>query len=88
MNRFYGVRLKASFQSPESWYDINAYGGKQLALWSPVIVLTGLIGLLLSSEDPVFSLGYAGVVLVAVLVGAGMPLLRIMAYIRRQKSQS
>lgn len=34
MNHFNGIRLRASFESEERWYDINAYGGRQLAACS------------------------------------------------------
>jgi hypothetical protein len=44
MNRFYGVRIRESFVSEKRWYDINAYGGRLLARWSLLIVVTGLAG--------------------------------------------
>ncbi len=34
MNRFYGVRIPKSFSSESNWYEINAYGGRQLIFWS------------------------------------------------------
>jgi SdpI/YfhL protein family len=47
MNRIYGTRVRESFTSEERWLDINAYGGRQFALWSLPIVVTGIVGLLL-----------------------------------------
>ncbi len=44
MNRFYGIRMAASFESKERWYAINAYGGKQMAGWAWVTILWGLAG--------------------------------------------
>jgi uncharacterized membrane protein len=43
MNHFYGVRLKKSYSSEKNWYLMNAYGGKQLLIWSAVIVVLGMI---------------------------------------------
>lgn len=40
-NRWYGVRLEASFQSTALWYRINRRGGGYLLSWSLVVVLTG-----------------------------------------------
>ncbi len=42
MNKIYGVRIKKAFESEENWYKINAYGGKQLILWSIPLVLLGI----------------------------------------------
>ena len=32
-NRFYGVRIPQCQHSPEAWYAINRYGGRQLILF-------------------------------------------------------
>lgn len=55
MNKVYGVRIKKAFESEENWFKINAYGGKQLALWSLPLVLLGIVTLFLPLEgnDPV-----------------------------------
>jgi len=42
MNCLYGVRLKKSFESEGNWYAVNAYGGKQIALWAIPIVAAGI----------------------------------------------
>ena len=42
MNKVYGVRIKKAFESEDDWYKINAYGGKQLILWSLPIILLGI----------------------------------------------
>ncbi len=44
MNRYYGVRTPVAFTSEKNWYDINAYGGKQLGIWSLLIVAVGVAG--------------------------------------------
>ncbi len=50
MNRTYGVRIKRAFESEENWYKINAYGGKQLILWSIPLILLGLATFFLPLE--------------------------------------
>lgn len=40
-NRWYGVRVVASFQSKTLWYRINHRGGAYLFFWSLVVVLVG-----------------------------------------------
>jgi hypothetical protein len=42
MNRWYGIRIPKAFKSEELWYDINAYGGKQLVIWSVPMVVAGI----------------------------------------------
>ena len=43
MNRFYGVRIPKSFSSEANWYAINAYGGRQLILWSLLPLAAGVL---------------------------------------------
>jgi len=52
MNYLYGVRIKKSFESKENWYNINAYGGKQLAIWSILIIIAGLVCFLIPIKEP------------------------------------
>jgi hypothetical protein len=43
MNGFYGVRIKKSYESEKNWYNINAYGGKQLTFWSIPLIIAGIV---------------------------------------------
>jgi len=43
MNKIYGIRFKKSFESEENWYKSNAYGGKQLIIWSIPLILFGVV---------------------------------------------
>jgi len=52
MNGLYGVRIKKSFKSEKNWYDINAYGGKQLAIWSIPVIIAGIICFYIPVNDP------------------------------------
>jgi len=43
-NAFYGVRLPSTMASEKRWYDVNAYFGKQLFIWSLAVVGAGIAG--------------------------------------------
>ncbi len=45
MNHFYGVRLRKSFTSEKNWYLMNAYGGRQLVIWSAAMFVLGVLTL-------------------------------------------
>ena len=47
MNDLFGVRIPKAFESEENWYNINAYGAKQLITWGIFIILIGIIFLLI-----------------------------------------
>jgi hypothetical protein len=44
-NRWYGVRTRKAFASEDNWYELNAYGGKLLAVYGGFLVLVGVVGL-------------------------------------------
>ncbi len=72
MNRYYGVRTPLAYKSDKNWYDMNAYGGKQLAIWSWLIIAVGAAGFfvprrLLHTYDFWAVLSVVVVVLVALL---------------------
>jgi hypothetical protein len=79
MNRFYGVRLREYYVSPKRWYEINEYGGRLLARWSLLIVLTGLAGFFLPFQ--LFS-WYCRIAGVIVLISMFIPLIQIMRWAR------
>src|SRR5215471_8716097 len=71
MNRAYGIRIPAAFESEQRWYDINAYGGRQLAAWSWLIVAAGVVGFFISPEHrDAYALACGAVTLVAVMIPA------------------
>ncbi|HOH28696.1 MAG TPA: SdpI family protein [Candidatus Hydrogenedentes bacterium] len=47
MNGLYGFRIPKAFISEELWYDINAYGGKQMILWSVIMLAMSITGIFL-----------------------------------------
>jgi uncharacterized membrane protein len=51
MNYLYGIRIKKSFESEDSWYKINEYGGKQLIIWSIPMIFVGLICFFVQIDD-------------------------------------
>lgn len=54
MNRIYGIRFKQSFASQEKWYKINAYGGRQLIVWSIPLFLLGVATIFLPLSEKHF----------------------------------
>ncbi len=46
-NNFYGMRFPESYQSEEAWQKINTFGGKQMRLWSLLLLATGTLALFL-----------------------------------------
>ncbi len=50
MNPFYGVRVRAAFESSERWYQINERGGRLLRAAACVIIPVGVAGLFLPPE--------------------------------------
>ena len=45
MNRFYGFRIPAAFESGDRWRAINNYGGKQLAMGGVWVIAVGIVGI-------------------------------------------
>jgi len=43
MNRAYGIRVRKAFASEQSWYDLNAYGGKVFLVVGALLVVFGLV---------------------------------------------
>ena len=79
MNALYGVRIPPAFESEQRWYDINAYGGRQLARWSWLITAVGVAGFFVPPEHlHVYTIAGAGVVLLAILA----PVIQILVWSR------
>jgi|HubBroStandDraft_2_1064218.scaffolds.fasta_scaffold748579_1 hypothetical protein len=81
MNRWYGIRIPAAFDSEQGWYDVNAYGGRQLAIWSWPLIFAGATGFFVSPVDFVF---YVGGSIMATLLVISLPLLMIARWLRRR----
>jgi len=81
MNQVYGIRIRASFESEQRWYDINAYGGRQLASWSLLLIGAGVAGIFVSpSHFELFAYGS----LIAAILAITMPLVLILRWSRRR----
>jgi len=80
MNRWYGVRIPAAFESDQRWYDINAYGGRLLAIWSWLITAFGVLGFFAS---PAYFDAYAYGSLGAVILAVAIPLILILRWSRK-----
>ena len=42
MNRWYGIRIPAAFESEQRWYEINEYGGRLLLRGGVLIILAAV----------------------------------------------
>src|SRR3954447_21777811 len=81
MNGAYGIRIPAAFESEQRWYDINAYGGRQLAAWSWLIVAAGAVGFFVSPEHKdAYALWSVIVTLFAILI----PIFQIYRWSRKK----
>ena len=79
MNHFYGVRLRKSYTSDKNWYLLNAYGGRQLFLWSSILVVIGILVLFIPFNGNVLLIVlFAFVPLIVLLV----PTILIVRYSR------
>jgi hypothetical protein len=80
MNQVYGIRIRAAFESEQRWFDINAYGGRQLATWSLPLIAAGVTGLFISPAHFDF---YAYSSLIAAILAITIPLFLILRWSRR-----
>ena len=80
MNKFYGFRTKTAVQSSQNWYEINARGGKMLAVSSLVVLLVGIAGFFVPEKYTLIYIGAAVIVMVAAVV---ISLLCFVAWQRR-----
>jgi hypothetical protein len=83
-NLLYGVRIKAAYESDERWYEINEYGGRQIAMWSWVITGLGVVGFFVPEG---LLLTYAMVTLAIVCLVLLVPAIQISRFARRTSRQ-
>jgi len=84
MNELYGIRIRAAFESEQRWYDINAYGGRQFAAWSWLLIGAGVIGFFI---PPGAAHAYAPVSAATVAVATMVPTILVFRWSRRRPSQ-
>jgi hypothetical protein len=83
MNRTYGIRIRAAFESEQRWYDINAYGGRQFAICSWLLIAAGVIGFFVSpAHFDAYAYGSLGVAILVVTI----PVVLILRCSRRPAS--
>ena len=82
MNAWYGVRIPAAFESEESWFDLNRYGGRLLFLWGLCIVATALVGTQLRKNAWV---AYDWAALVIVMSGLALVIALIFRHAGKKK---
>lgn len=78
MNSFYGFRVEEAMESEQSWFDINAYGGRQMVVWSWLIVAVGFSGLFIPVKCFAYYIfGCMPVIAFAAWRAVFLPMLRI-----------
>ena len=82
MNHFYGFRIEKAFESEQRWYDINAFGGRQMAAWSWLIVAIGVVGLFI--HHPGYFLVYAFASIPVASLAIFVPIIRTWAWSQRR----
>jgi len=83
MNHWYGVRFPQSFYSEESWYKINAYGGKVMVIWGLFMAIAGILFVFI----PLDSFAAVFAVFLGIHATVTVPVIVIYAYARRFKRQ-
>jgi len=79
MNHFYGVRLRKSYTSEKNWYLMNTYGGRQLLIWSAVLVIIGMATFLVPFKGDVLLIVFFAFMPLIMLF---IPVLLILRYSR------
>lgn len=83
MNDWYGIRIRAAFESDDAWYEINSYGGRLLLVWSMLVAATAVVGMLVEKRDWVT---YNWTAAVIILGGLAMVMAKIHLYARNRKN--
>lgn len=80
MNHWYGIRLRASFESDKNWYEINTYGAQRLMKWSLLYFPIALACLFLPfSSNPFLSIAITPLLIVPL----GIALYEIFQYTKQ-----
>ena len=83
MNPWYGIRIRASFQSEAAWYEINHYGGCLLLAWSLLIAATATVGMFVERR---YWLTYNWTAAVIILGGLALVMAKTLVYARKRKN--
>ena len=84
MNRWYGFRFPEAFLSEESWYAINAYGGRMFTIWAAFAAVAGILLFILPTENATLLLVAYFSVLATLVIPIGITAVFASHY-RRQK---
>ena len=76
MNRWYGVRIPAAFESDARWFEINAYGGRVLARAGALIAVVAVPEFFLAKPYWVAGALAEAAVMILTLGGALLNILR------------
>jgi hypothetical protein len=80
-NRWYGVRVRKSFESREKWFALNRYGAQQFIRWGGVLAACGVVLLFIPVAERQSTLVLLLAVLPAILIF--IPLIQILRYAKK-----
>lgn len=81
-NDLYGIRIDESLKSDERWYEINEFGGRELAKAGVVMMVSGLAALFIPEQ---FTLAYVWVNLFATVMALAVAVFRTFSWARRKR---
>ena len=81
INDFGGVQLAKSFESEETWYDLNQYGARITIKWASITIGSGLAAFVVRFEDSLLiSILW---VMLPVSITTFIPIIKTMRYAKR-----
>lgn len=83
MNHWYGIRIKKSFTSEKNWYALNAYGSRQLIVWSLPLLVVGLLCFFIPIDEHGQDLLPLILGVVPIFVSLTIAIIRILVYSRK-----
>jgi uncharacterized membrane protein len=83
-NRFYGVRIRASFKSEGLWYEINRFGGILMLWWGILMGVVAAVGL--TSDEKRMPV-YLGISLVTILGGLAVVMVLIFRFAKAAEAR-
>lgn len=82
MNRWYGVRIPAAFESEAQWFELNRYGGRLFFFWGASIAATAVVGAFLDRKNWI---AYNWSALVIIMGGLAVVVVKIHRHARKYR---
>ena len=82
MNRLYGFRIPKAFESEETWYEINRYGGQQFIRWSIMLILIGILYFIFPVQELPSELHNAFLAVAPIIICVAIAIVKTILYSR------